>query len=90
MSKQRVTPKSRADWLDIRKGFVGASEAAALLHCHPYLTLTHLWALKAGKIDPEPENPAMRRGKLLESVALEMLAAERPDWTIKPNTIPGG
>jgi predicted phage-related endonuclease len=76
--KQRVTPKSRADWLDIRKGFVGASEAAALIHCHPYLTLTHLWALKAGRIDPEPENPAMRRGKLLEPVALEMLAEERP------------
>jgi predicted phage-related endonuclease len=88
--KQRVTPKSRADWLDIRKGFVGASEAAALIHCHPYLTLTHLWALKAGRIDPEPENPAMRRGKLLEPVALEMLAEERPTWSITPNPMPGG
>jgi predicted phage-related endonuclease len=90
MSKQRVTPKSRADWLDIRKGFVGASEAAALLHVHPWLTLMHLWALKAGRIDPEPENPAMRRGKLLEAPALAMLAEERPDWTITPNPMPGG
>jgi predicted phage-related endonuclease len=88
--KQRVTPKSRADWLDIRKGFVGASEAAALIHCHPYLTLTHLWALKAGRIDPEPENPAMRRGKLLEAPALAMLAEERPTWSITPNPMPGG
>jgi predicted phage-related endonuclease len=88
MSKQVITPASRADWLDTRKGFTGASEIASLLHCHPDLTLMHLWALKAGKIDPEPENPAMRRGKLLEAPALEMLAAERPDWTITPNPIP--
>ena len=60
------------------------------MHCHPWLTLTHLWALKAGKIDPEPETPAMRRGKLLESVALDMLKAERPDWLVTPNPMPGG
>ena len=88
MSIKIVTPATRADWLMIRRGFSGASEIAALLHCHPWLTLTHLWALKAGKIDPEPETPAMRRGKLLESVALDMLKAERPDWHITPNPIP--
>lgn len=84
---ERITPKSREEWLAIRQSFTGASEIAALLHCHPWLTLTHLWALKAGRVDPEPESPAMRRGKLLEGAALEMLAAERPDWTVTPNRI---
>jgi predicted phage-related endonuclease len=88
--KQRITPKSRADWLAIRKGFSGASEIAALLHCHPYTTLAQLWALKAGRLDPEPENPAMKRGKYMEAVALQMLADERPDWTIAANPMPGG
>ena len=81
---QKVTPKNREDWLTIRKGFTGASEIAALLDCHPYTTLAQLWAMKTGRLDPEPENAAMKRGKYLEETALRLLADERPDWTDHP------
>jgi predicted phage-related endonuclease len=88
--KQRVTPKSRADWLDIRKGFTGCSKIPVLLGCDPYTTLAQFWAEKTGRLDPEPQTVQMRRGTILEAPALEMLAEERPDWTITPNPIPGG
>jgi hypothetical protein len=83
-------PATRAEWLTLRQGFTGCSEVAALVNCHPWMTVAQLWARKSGRLDPEPENSAMRRGKYLEAVALTMLADEHPDWTIRPNPIPGG
>jgi predicted phage-related endonuclease len=83
MSVECILPGDRADWLDLRRGFVTASVAGALLQCHPYTTAYQLWALKTGRLDEETaENEAMRRGRLLEPVAVEMLREERPTWTI--------
>lgn len=57
----------------------------ALLGVHPYQTAYGAWALKTGRISEDPEeSPAMRRGRLLEDDALQILAEERPDWTVIP------
>jgi predicted phage-related endonuclease len=72
-------PESREEWLNLRRSVCGASEAAALLGVHPWLTIGQLWALKSGRLEPDPENAAMRRGKYLEATALCILADERPD-----------
>jgi len=85
-----LTPATREDWLAARRGFTGASEIAALIGVHPWLSLAQLWAIKAGRIEPETDNPAMRRGRYLESTALAILADERPDWTVSPNPVPPG
>lgn len=83
MPADLILPGHRADWLELRKNFVTASVAGSLLHCHPYTTAYQLWALKTGRLEESSEeNEAMRRGRLLEPVAVQMLREERPSWTI--------
>lgn len=82
-------PATRDDWMALRRNNVGASEVAALLGAHDYLTAYELWARKSGFLTQEEETPAMRRGRLLEDDALQVLAEEHPDWRIKPNPTPG-
>ena len=80
---------SREQWLEQRKFFVTASVAAALFGdgVHPYQTAYGLWAEKSGLVSEEKtETPAMRRGRLLEPVLLQLLREEFPTWTIVPCT----
>lgn len=74
---------SREQWLAARQQDVTASAIGALVGVHDYLTAYGLFCLKAGLTTEDPEeSPAMRRGRLLEPVALAMLAEDRPDWII--------
>ncbi len=83
MHADLILPGDRADWLELRRNFVTASVAGSLLQCHPYTTAYQLWALKTGRVEESSEeNDAMRRGRLLEPVAVQMLREERPTWTI--------
>lgn len=83
MSVECILPTDRENWLKLRRDFVTASVAGALLNCHPYTTAYQLWALKIGRIEESTEeNEAMRRGRLLEPVAVQMLREERPTWTV--------
>jgi len=75
----------RAKWLAMRQKDVTASVAATLFGeaVHPYVSPLELWALKSGaKSDATEENAAMRRGRLLEPVALQLLAEEQPSWKL--------
>lgn len=86
-----LRPATREQWLLARKGFLGASEAPALLGVHPYLSAFALWAHKTGRLESDPtESSAMRRGRLLEAVAVQMIGEDRPTWRLEPNPIPGG
>lgn len=74
----------RATWLALRRPDVTASVAAALFGVHPYVTAYELWALKKGLVDEDQtETPTMRRGRLLEPVAVQLLREERPDWRVE-------
>lgn len=78
---------SRDQWLEMRTADVTASVAAALFGdgVAPYMTAYELFALKSGLItEDKAETPAMRRGRLLEPVAIQLLREERPDWRIEP------
>lgn len=80
---------NREQWLDQRKFFVTASVAAALFGngVHPYVSAYQLWAEKSGLVsDERAETPAMRRGRLLEPVLLQLLREEFPTWTVFPCT----
>jgi hypothetical protein len=81
---ERIAIENRDQWLALRGQDVTASIAGALLGVHPYSTAYGLWLLKKGMIaeDPEETGP-MRRGRLLEPVAVQMLREDRPDWTIE-------
>jgi hypothetical protein len=81
---ERIAIENREQWLALRSQDVTASIAGALLGVHPYSTAYGLYLLKKGLIaeDPEETGP-MRRGRLLEPVAVQMLREDRPDWKIE-------
>ena len=90
MTIEILEPRSRDEWLRIRQQTIGASEIAALVGASPWETAFSLYSKRVGNAAPEPENAAMRRGRHLEAVAIEMLREERPDWIVKANPMPGG
>lgn len=79
-----LRPATREEWLALRKNDVTASQAAALLGMHTYTTAYQLWADKTGRTSEDgDENGAMKRGRLLEPVVIELLREEREDWIIQ-------
>jgi putative phage-type endonuclease len=64
----------RDEWLKIRKGGVGSSDAGAAVGLHPYKSPLELWMEKTGrdaglpKTDPNDETSPMYWGTLLESI----------------------
>lgn len=83
MTVRVLKPTDKLEWHAARRQFITASVAGALLQCHPYTTAYQLWAEKTDQIQADDaENAAMRRGRLLEPAAVQMLREERPDWVI--------
>lgn len=85
---ERIRIASREQWLKLRVQDVTASSAACLLGIHPYQTAFSLWAVKTGRISDEIEDsPPLRRGRLLEPVAVQLLREDRPDWRISDHPV---
>jgi hypothetical protein len=83
MTIETIPITDRESWLAMRRKDVTASVAGALLGVHDHMTAYQLWALKAGKVAEDPEeNEAMRRGRLLEPVAKQLLAEKHPEWKL--------
>lgn len=65
---------SRDQWLDVRKGGIGSSDAAAAVGLHPYKSPLQLWMEKTGrdallpKVDPDDATSPMYWGTLLEPI----------------------
>lgn len=65
---------SREQWLDIRKGGIGSSDAAAAAGLHPYKSPLQLWMEKTGRehllptVDPDDATSPMYWGTLLEPI----------------------
>jgi predicted phage-related endonuclease len=77
----RIPIENREQWLALRQRDITASVAGALLGVHDYITPYGLYALKSGLIAEDPEeSPQMRRGRLLEPVAIQMLRENNPSW----------
>lgn len=79
-----IAKRSRSDWLHMRQGNIGASDAAALFHAHPYKTALQLWAEQRGDLhrDNQADSDAMRRGRILEPAVAAGLREAHPDWII--------
>lgn len=67
---------SREEWLNARKGGIGASEVATILGINPFCTPYQLWRLKKGIDSPVQENFAMRAGHYLEDAVAKFYADE--------------
>src|ERR1017187_5285981 len=85
-----VRPETREAWLEHRRGTVGASEVGALFQVHDYLSPFKLASRKLGLYEDEEETSAMRRGRMLEPVAIACMKEDRPNWVITHNPMPGG
>jgi putative phage-type endonuclease len=81
-----ISRLSRSDWLEMRRNNIGASDAAALFHAHPYKTALQLWAQQRGTLPDEDQadNDALRRGRILEPAVAAGLREAHPEWIIKP------
>lgn len=88
MTIERIPIIDRQQWMSLRKQDITASVAGALLGVHEFTTPYALWALKSGAIadDPEETGP-MKRGRLLEPVAVELLREMQPAWKIERGAI---
>lgn len=80
------TTEGRAHWLSLRQRDVTASVAGTLLGEHPYITPYELYRMKSdpGSLPDPEESGAMRRGRHLEPVAINLLGEGHPDLTIIP------
>jgi len=86
MYVERIAPSGRAAWLALRKHDVTASQIGALFGAHEYLSPYQLWALKSGRFSDEiDETPVIRRGRMVEPVAVDMLREQFPKWKIDHN-----
>lgn len=82
-----ITPKDRQAWLKARGRDVTASTVGALFNVHEFVTPYELWAMKTGRLPrQDDENDAMRRGRLLEPVAVQIIREDRPDWKVDYST----
>lgn len=65
---------SHDEWLTVRKGGIGSSDAGAAVGLNPYQSQLELWMIKTGrdgglpKIDPNDETSPMYWGTLLEPI----------------------
>lgn len=84
---QKIEIENREQWLALRETDVTASVGGALFGIHPYHSVFSLYLLKRRELVEDPEEtPAMRRGRLMEDVAIKMLLEDHPDWRIeRPN-----
>jgi len=89
-----LAPATREAWLERRRLVIGASEASSLFGAgdadddNPWASLFKLSALKTGLVSSEAENENMRRGRLLEPVAIQCIKEEHPDWIVQHNALP--
>lgn len=75
---------SEQQWKEMRARNVGASEVGALFGCHDYRSALALHAEKTGRLPREDiESDAMERGKLMEDVAVKLIAKKFPTWRVE-------
>jgi putative phage-type endonuclease len=58
---------SREEWLEIRRGSVGGSDASAIVGLNNWSSPYSVWADKLGKLPEKPDNEPMRLGRDLEN-----------------------
>lgn len=80
---RRIPITSEAQWKELRARNIGASEVAALLGEHEWMTALQLWAKKTGALPADEDSGPMKRGRKLEPVAIDMIGEEFPTWKVE-------
>lgn len=92
MSNTIIRPRTREEWLEVRKSGIGSSEVATIVGLNPYETPYQLWRRKKGLDEPKDETFAMKAGHYLEDAVSrfwadetgrEVIKASAGDWIIR-------
>lgn len=67
---------SREEWLKVRKGYIGGSDAGAIVGMNPYASAFSVWAEKTGKVPEFEGNISTRTGTLLEDLVARLFMEE--------------
>lgn len=76
MANYTIRASSHAEWLEARKGGIGASEIGTILGVNPYDTPYQLWLRKTGRAPATPDNFLMKAGHYLEAAIAQFCADE--------------
>lgn len=87
MALEKKIYRTRATWLDGRKGGIGASDAAAAVGLSPWKTNYELWAELTGKKTPKDvsENSYVRFGHDAEPHIRALHMVEHPEYELEYN-----
>jgi putative phage-type endonuclease len=78
-----IKPKTREEWLSIRKNGIGSSEVASILGLNPFQYAYQLWLNKTGKETNTEENFFMKAGHYLEDAVSQFWQDETGKVVIK-------
>jgi len=67
---------SREEWLKVRKGYIGGSDAGAIVGMNPYASAFSVWAEKTGQVPEFEGNISTRTGTLLEDLVARLFMEE--------------
>ena len=77
-------PPDRDEWLAVRAPYIGASECAALVGEHPFLTLAELAVEKLTGASTRSDTSSMRRGRHLEAAVASWWEEEHGIALVEP------
>jgi putative phage-type endonuclease len=79
--------QNKEEWLKLRKGYIGGSDAGAVLGLNPYKSAYTLWAEKTGKIPEFEGNTITRVGSYLEDLVATMFTEDTGKKVRRKNRI---
>ena len=68
--------RSHEEWLELRKGFIGGSDAGAVMGMNPYSSPFAVWAEKTGKVEGFAGNLTTKVGAYLEDLVAQLFTEE--------------
>lgn len=69
--------KRHDEWLQIRRGYIGGSDAGAIIGMNPYASAFSVWAEKTGQVEGFGGNISTRVGHMLEDMVARLFTEER-------------
>lgn len=76
MAIREIKYASREEWLALRKGYIGGSDAGAVMGMNPYSSPFAVWAEKTGKVDGFAGNLTTKVGAYLEDLVAQLFTEE--------------
>jgi len=67
---------TRDEWLDARRHGIGSSDAPAICGLDRWASPFSVWLDKTGRAEPEPDNPVLEWGRLLEEPIAQKYASD--------------